>query len=107
MKKKTATPEAPSSVSHMVEEVVGCKWSVTVLALITSGVSRPGAMQRRVRGLTAKVLNERLKKLLRFGIIERQIFAEVPPRVEYRLTTFGKRFNSVIAQIAELEEERA
>jgi DNA-binding HxlR family transcriptional regulator len=90
----------------MVEEVVGCKWSVTVLALITSGVSRPGAMQRRVRGLTAKVLNERLKKLLRFGIIERQIFAEVPPRVEYRLTAFGKRFNTVIAHIAALEGER-
>lgn len=106
MKKKTATPEAPTAVSHMVEEVVGCKWSVTVLALITSGVSRPGAMQRRVRGLTAKVLNERLKKLLRFGIIERQMFAEVPPRVEYRLTVFGKRFNGVIAHIAALEEER-
>ena len=107
MKKKTAPPPPPpTSVSHMVEEVVGCKWSVTVLALITSGVSRPGAMQRRVRGLTAKVLNERLKKLLRFGIIERQIYAEVPPRVEYRLTTFGKRFNTVIAHIAELEGER-
>ena len=106
MKKKTATAEAPTAVSHMVEEVVGCKWSVTVLALITTGVSRPGAMQRRVRGLTAKVLNERLKKLLRFGIIERQMFAEVPPRVEYRLTTFGKRFTTVIAQIAALEEER-
>jgi DNA-binding HxlR family transcriptional regulator len=106
MKKKTAAQEPPTSVSHMVEEVVGCKWSVTVLALVTSGVSRPGAMQRRVRGLTAKVLNERLKKLLRFGIIERQMYAEVPPRVEYRLTTFGKRFNAVIAQIAALEEER-
>jgi len=106
MKKKAATPEVPTAVSHMVEEVVGCKWSVTVLAMITTGVSRPGAMQRKVRGLTAKVLNERLKKLLRFGIIERQMFAEVPPRVEYRLTAFGKRFNSVIAQIATLEEER-
>jgi DNA-binding HxlR family transcriptional regulator len=37
---------------------------------------------------------------------DRQMFAEVPPRVEYRLTAFGKRFNSVIAQIAALEEER-
>jgi DNA-binding HxlR family transcriptional regulator len=108
MKKKAAIAEAPTfSVSHMVEEVVGCKWSVTVLALVTSGVARPGAMQRRVRGLTAKVLNERLKKLLRFGIIERQMFAEVPPRVEYRLTTFGKRFNSVIAHIAAIEDERS
>ena len=106
MKKKTVAPDPPAAVSHMVEEGVGCKWSVTVLSLITTGVSRPGAMQRRVRGLTAKVLNERLKKLLRFGIIERQMYAEVPPRVEYRLTSFGKRFNSVIAHIATLEEER-
>ncbi len=107
MKKKAVAPKAPAApVSQMVEEVVGCKWSVTVLALVTSGVSRPGAMQRRVRGLTAKVLNERLKKLLRFGIIERQIYAEVPPRVEYRLTTFGKRFNTVIDHIAAIEQDR-
>jgi DNA-binding HxlR family transcriptional regulator len=64
-------------------------------------------MQRRVDGLTAKVLNERLRKLLRFGIIEREVFAEVPPRVEYRMTDFGKRFNTIIESIALLEEERA
>ena len=63
-------------------------------------------MQRRVTGLTAKVLNERLRKLLRFGIIKREIFAEVPPRVEYRLTPYGKRFNGVLEQIAALEMER-
>jgi DNA-binding HxlR family transcriptional regulator len=77
-----------------------------VLSLVTSGVNRPGAMQKRVDGLTAKVLNERLRKLLRFGIIEREIFAEVPPRVEYRLTPFGRKFNGVLDQIAALEEER-
>jgi DNA-binding HxlR family transcriptional regulator len=96
----------PTSVSRMVEDIVGCKWSLTVLSLITSGVTRPGAMQRRTDGLTAKVLNERLRKLLRFGIIEREVFAEVPPHVEYRLTAFGKRFSAVLAQIAELEQER-
>jgi DNA-binding HxlR family transcriptional regulator len=87
----------------MVEDIVGCKWSLTVLGLIAAGVHRPGAMQRRVPGLTAKVLNERLRKLLRFGIIERQIFAEVPPRVEYRLTTFGRRFDGVLKEIAALD----
>lgn len=61
-------------------------------------------MQRKVPGLTAKVLNERLRKLLRFGIIERQIFAEVPPRVEYRLTAFGRRFDGVLAEIAALND---
>jgi DNA-binding HxlR family transcriptional regulator len=89
--------------ARMVEDIVGCKWSLTVLGLIAEGVQRPGAMQRRVVGLTPKVLNERLRKLLRFGIIERQVYAEVPPRVEYRLTPFGRRFDGVLKEIAALE----
>ena len=75
----------------------------TAVASIAEGVNRPGAMQRQVPGLTAKVLNERLRKLARFGIIERQIFAEVPPRVEYRLTAFGRRFDGVLKEIAALD----
>jgi DNA-binding HxlR family transcriptional regulator len=89
--------------ARMVEDIVGCKWSLTVLGLIAEGVQRPGAMQRRVVGLTPKVLNERLRKLLRFGIIERQVYAEVPPRVEYRLTPFGRRFDGVLKEIAALD----
>jgi DNA-binding HxlR family transcriptional regulator len=105
-KKVSKSIRSAPPVSRMVEDIVGCKWSLTVLSLVTSGVNRPGAMQRKVEGLTAKVLNERLRKLLRFGIIDREIFAEVPPRVEYRLTTFGKKFNGVLDQIAALENER-
>jgi DNA-binding HxlR family transcriptional regulator len=92
--------------ARMVEDIIGCKWSLTVLGLIAQGVSRPGAMQRRVAGLTAKVLNERLRKLLRFGIIERHVFAEVPPRVEYTLTAYGRRFDGVLNEIAALETAR-
>ena len=103
MAKVKKIPRAGVGAARMVEDIVGCKWSLTVLGLIAQGVSRPGAMQRRVPGLTAKVLNERLRKLLRFGIIERQLFAEVPPRVEYTLTTFGRRFEGVLAQIAALD----
>ncbi len=90
----------------MVEDIVGCKWSLTVLALIAQGVARPGAMQRAVEGLTAKVLNERLRKLARYGLIEREAFPEVPPRVEYRLTELGRRFNRILDEIAALEAER-
>lgn len=91
----------------MVEDVVGCKWSLAVLGLVRQGVRRPGAMEHAIPGLSKKVLNERLRKLVRFGVLEREAYPEVPPRVEYRLTTFGKRFNSVIAHIAALEEERS
>lgn len=92
-------------VADMVEQIVGCKWSLTVLGLIMRGINRPGAMEREVPGLTAKVLNERLRKLLRFGIISRHEYPEIPPRVEYRLTTFGERFGKLVADIERLQQE--
>ncbi len=87
----------------MLEDIVGCKWSLTVLSLIRRGVCRPGAMEQAVDGLSAKVLNERLRKLMRFGIIEKHSYAEIPPRVEYRLTPFGKSFDAVLDHIELLE----
>jgi DNA-binding HxlR family transcriptional regulator len=100
---KKKRPLAPPPVARMVEDIVGCKWSLTVLDLVSRGVVRPGAMQKRVVGLTTKVLNERLKKLVRFKIVERRVFAEVPPHVEYVLTPFGEQFNEVLRQIAMLD----
>lgn len=87
----------------MVEDIVGCKWSLQVLSLVESGVRRPGAMERAVPGLSAKVLNERLAKLTRFGILRRTSFPEVPPHVEYDLTEFGRQFSVVIAEIRRLQ----
>lgn len=90
---------------RMVEDIIGCKWSLSVLAMISIGINRPGAMEREIDGLTAKVLNERLRKLQDFGIIEKEIFPETPPRVEYRLTGFGVKFRAVLDQIEILENE--
>lgn len=98
-------PSVPTTAG-MLEDVLGCKWSLHVLQLVRSGVCRPGAMERAVPGLTAKVLNERLVKLVRYGVLEKSVFAEVPPRVEYRLTAFGERFAGLLDQIAALEAER-
>jgi DNA-binding HxlR family transcriptional regulator len=106
LKKKSSPLIRPApAAARMVEDIVGCKWSLCVLDLVSRGVSRPGAMQRSVEGLSTKVLNERLRKLLRFGLIEREVFAEVPPHVEYRLTPLGRRFERVLAQIGELEQD--
>ncbi len=89
----------------MVESIVGCKWSLIVLELARQGVNRPGAMERAVPGLTAKVLNERLRKMIRFGIFERRIFPVSPPHVEYRFTPFGRKFLRVLHAIARLQRE--
>jgi hypothetical protein len=70
----------PPVAARMVEDIVGCKWSLYVLDLISRGVNRPGEMQRSYHGVTTKVLNERLRKLTKFGVLERHAYAEVPPR---------------------------
>ena len=89
----------------MVEDIVGCKWSLCVLDLVNRGIVRPGAMQKSIRGLSTKVLNERLRKLQRFGIVARRAYAEIPPRVEYRLTPFGRKFSGLMDGVEALERE--
>lgn len=100
----SAETTARPSVAEMLESIVGCKWSLRVLALVRDGVQRPGAMEHAVEGLTAKVLNERLRKLCRYGILDKQVFAESPPRVEYRLTAFGQRFTALLDQVDQLQQ---
>ncbi|GGO66108.1 transcriptional regulator [Bowmanella pacifica] len=95
------------TVHAMVESIVGCKWSLTVLSLIRQGINRPGAMQREVEGLTTKVLNERLVKLTRFGIVKKHIYPESPPRVEYQFTDFGQHFLQIIDSIEKVQAELA
>ena len=92
-------------VSRMVEDIVGCKWSLAVLAAVRGGVSRPGALEHTIEGLSKKVLNERLSKLVRFGILEKQSYVELPPRVEYRFTPFGEKFCRLLDGIDALQRE--
>ncbi len=98
-------PKQQASVSHMVEDVVGCKWTMAVLGQVRKGIHRPGAIERAIPGLTTKVLNERLRKLLRFGLLAREVFPETPPRVEYLLTEFGARFVGILDMIDALQND--
>lgn len=103
-KQKKNRAESPGAAA-ILEDVVGCKWTLRILACVRGGTHRPGALLARLDGLTTKVLNERLRKLVRFGILSRKAYAEVPPRVEYRLTAFGRRFARLLDQLDELQAE--
>ncbi len=91
----------------MIESIIGCKWSLHVLDQIRRGVNRPGVLARSAPGLTTKVLNERLNKMLRFGILSRHAYPEVPPRVEYTLTPFGTRFAEILDAVDRLKRDAA
>ncbi|HWV57958.1 MAG TPA: helix-turn-helix domain-containing protein, partial [Longimicrobiales bacterium] len=82
-------------------------WTMAILDAISRGVNRPGRLERELPGLTTKVLNERVRKLERFGVIVRRSYAEIPPRVEYELTERGERLVELIATIAEFSEDWA
>ena len=93
------------SVYRKLEDVIGCKWSVSVLFSINSGISRPGALERNIEGISKKMLSERLRKLTSYGLLYKQVFPEVPPRTEYSLTTAGKKLVKIIKEIHHLDTE--
>ena len=89
----------------MVEAIYGCKWSLTVYQLLANGINRPSAMVRIVDGLTTKVLNTCLQRNIKFGILERVTFNEVPLRVEYKVTKFGMKFIRILDELEKLQVE--
>lgn len=96
---------AGTRISALVEDVIGCKWTLHVLAQVRAGVTRPGRLVRTAEGLTTKVLNERLAKLVRYGVLEKISYPEIPPRVEYRLTPLGERLNGILDAIDALQKD--
>ena len=106
-RKKLPIPAGAPDVAAMFESCLGCKWTLHVLAQVRRGVNRPGAIERSTPGLTAKVLAERLAKLVRFGVLGKTSYPEVPPRVEYHLTPFGQRFVTILDDIDRLRGEIA
>ena len=92
-------------VDMLLEDVIGCRWTISVLRAVAKGIRRPGALERHIQGISANVLSDRLKNFQRAGIFERVAFPEIPPRVEYRLTTFGKKFTKLLREVEKLQAE--
>lgn len=92
-------------VDILLEDVLGCRWTISVLRAVGGGVNRPGALERHIEGISAKVLSDRLKQFHRAGIFERMQFPEIPPRVEYHMTDFGKKFLKLLREVEKLQNE--
>ena len=80
------------------QQILSRKWTVPILKELSTGVKRFGELRKKF-GITQTTLTQRLKLLEYEGFIERKVFAEVPPRVEYSLTEIGKDFLPVIEAI--------
>src|SRR5437879_4976715 len=77
-------------------EIISGKWTLLIIRDLASGAKRFNQLERSLHGISPKTLSERLRSLEDEGVIIRQTFAEVPPRVEYSLTEKGSDLVHVI-----------
>lgn len=76
--------------------LIGDKWKVLVLRELMEDTKRFGELQRAIGGVSQKVLTTQLRAMESDGLVHREVYAEVPPRVEYSLTETGRSLKPVI-----------
>ena len=82
-------------------DVVGGKWKALILWALNERTHRFGELRRAVPGVTEKVLSQQLRELEAAGIVHREVFDEVPPRVEYSLTEDGAALNAALEPLGD------
>ncbi len=81
--------------------IISNKWKVLILRDLITGTKRYNELNRLVVGISAKVLTENLKDLEQDGIVNRKVYPQVPPKVEYSLTAKGLELKDVIDKMKE------
>jgi DNA-binding HxlR family transcriptional regulator len=85
----------------------GGKWKTVLLWYLRKNTLRFGELKKHVPGITEKMLSLQLKELEKDGIVQRTVYAEVPPRVEYSLTEEGQTLLPVLEELAAWGRMRA
>jgi DNA-binding HxlR family transcriptional regulator len=85
-------PDLPDNATcpvALTARIISGKWTILIIRDLAAGVKRFNQLERSLQGISPKTLSERLRSLEEEGVVVRQTFAEVPPRVEYSLTEKG------------------
>lgn len=84
-----------------VLEIIGGKWKGLILWDLNDGPVRFGALRRRIPGISEKMLIQQLREMEADGLVHREIFHQVPPRVDYSLTPLGASLNLALTPLCE------
>ena len=81
--------ELPACPVEITMGLIGDKWKVLIIRDLLTGTKRFGELKKSLNGITQKVLTNNLRQMEASGLVNRKVYAEVPPRVEYSLTETG------------------
>jgi DNA-binding HxlR family transcriptional regulator len=81
------------------QKIFAGKWTILIFHYLTEGPCRFGELQRSISGITQSALTKQLRLLESLELINRQVFPEIPPKVEYSLTDMGKELLPVMMQL--------
>lgn len=84
---------------QFVVDLLGNKWSILVLRELFGGDRRTNELLKALPGISTKTLTVRLRELEAHGLVDRRIYAEIPPRVEYVLTAKGRQLQPVMSAL--------
>ncbi len=88
-----------------MQSVISGKWKILIIWYIyIDGVQRFGELQRKLEGITQSTLTKQLRELESDNFIFRQVYPEVPPKVEYRLTELGQKFVPILLEMQKWSE---
>lgn len=85
---------------HMTMMVIGKRWTALIIRDLVSGTKRFCQLEQSLDGISPKMLSQRLQELEQSGIVSREVYPEVPVRVEYSLTDKGRDLKEVIDSMA-------
>ncbi|OTP47543.1 hypothetical protein A5884_003514 [Enterococcus sp. 7D2_DIV0200] len=82
-------------------DLIGNKWKLLIIRELLTGTKRFNEMNRVIDGISPKVLTQNLRKMEEDGIINRKVFAEIPPKVEYSLSELGDSLRPIINSMSD------
>ena len=91
--------------SQAVLDLIADRWTALVIYALARGTQRYSALQRTIGGVSQKMLTQTLRNLERNGLVERQVYPVVPPKVEYSLTPLGQTLIEPLRTICKWAEE--
>ena len=94
----------PNCATRLVLDRMGDKWTALVVLLLSDGPMRFSELRAHLGPVAPKVLTQTLRRIERDGLITREVFAEVPPRVEYTITDLGRSLAAPIAVLGDWAE---